>query len=86
MELAFIGSVPDHNFTVPTIKVVNQDAPDGFIIINKADFDPAVHAEYGASDGAATTGKKKSPAKAAAKTDPQPEGQADQGASDGAAS
>ena len=33
---------------IPTMKIVNKAAKDGFGIINEADFDAKVHTKYGA--------------------------------------
>jgi hypothetical protein len=45
-----------------TIKIANGDAKSGFTIINKADFDPKKHTEFGAEPA-----KKPAPKKPAAK-------------------
>jgi hypothetical protein len=33
--------------TLPTIQVVNKDAPNGFMIINESDFDASIHIKLG---------------------------------------
>jgi hypothetical protein len=33
--------------TLPTIQVVNKDAPNGFMIINESDFDASIHTKFG---------------------------------------
>ncbi|HEX7048650.1 MAG TPA: hypothetical protein VF188_00440 [Longimicrobiales bacterium] len=32
---------------IPTVKIVDPSKPDDYVIINEADFDPAVHRRWG---------------------------------------
>ena len=47
-----------------TIKIANKDAKSGYTIINKADFDPKKHTEFGA-EAAKKPATRKAPAKKA---------------------
>lgn len=33
-----------------TVKIINRDAPDGFIIINASDYDSSVHKLFGCEE------------------------------------
>lgn len=47
-----------------TIKIANADAKSGFTIINKADFDPKKHKEFGAEPAPKAAPKKTTAKKA----------------------
>lgn len=47
---------------MPTVETIKVEHPDGFCVINKADFDPKKHTEY-----KETASKKKASAKKASK-------------------
>jgi hypothetical protein len=33
--------------TLPTIQIVNKNAPNGFMLINESDFDASIHTKFG---------------------------------------
>ncbi|AOZ48839.1 hypothetical protein [Chromobacterium vaccinii] len=65
MDPLVIGTVPNYDYSQSTVQVVNSDVVDGFVVINKEDFDPKLHKPYS---------EKAKPKKRADDTDGQTQG------------